>query len=345
VVLALLAGCGGDGGEETTTSPFDAIPRAGDPGTRFGFNEDFAAGDGEIRQMAAIGADTARRRLSWTEIEPEPGAFNWASYDAIYDELLANGMRPLWVLVDAPCWARPTGTACGPSQPAGAPGVEHAADLGAFLAEAAKRYPESLGIEVGNEVNDERFWAGGVDPNDYTAVLGAAADAVHAANPEMPVVAAGLAPFERPGPGRLPWQLYVRAMARAGIAEKVDAFAFHPYPPAGALDVSGAVNAELDAFKAELARRGVSDEPVWVTEVGVSTVGPHAKTPDEQAVDLTSILTSMQDRGVPVAIIHRLRDGTVPGFPLEPGFGVVSADGLTPKPAYCALGVVRGHPC
>jgi hypothetical protein len=295
--------------------------------------------------MAAIGADTARRRLSWTELEPEPGKFDWAPYDAIYEELLANGMRPLWVLVDSPCWARPAGTACGPNQPAGAPGVDHAADLGTFLAAVAKRYPESLGIEVGNEVNDERFWLGGLDPNDYAALLSAAADAIHAADPDMPVVAAGLAPFERPGDGRLPWRVYVRAMARAGIGEKVDAFAFHPYPPAGATDVPGAVAAELDAFKQDLARRGIGDVPVWVTEVGVSTVGPHAKTPEQQAADLTGILTSLGDAGTQVVIVHRLHDGTVPGFPLEPGFGVIAADKVTPKPAYCALGAVRGHPC
>ena len=66
---------------------------------------------------------------------------------------------------------------------------------------------------------------------------------------------------------------------------------------------------------------------------------------EEQAADLAAILTALQDRGTEVAIVHRLRDGVVPGFPLEPGFGVIAADGRTPKPAYCALGAVRGSPC
>jgi hypothetical protein len=294
--------------------------------------------------MAAVGADTARQRLSWTELEPQPGVFDWSSADATYAQLLASGMRPLWVLVDAPCWARAAGTQCGPSQPAGAPGVDHASDFGTFLAAAAERYPESLGIEVGNEVNDERFWLGGLNPNDYAALLSDAADAIHAANPAMPVVAAGLAPFEQGSPGRLPWGTYLRAMINSGAAGKVDAFAFHPYPPGGAADVPAAVVAELDAFTQFLSARGEGDVPVWVTEVGVSTVGPDARTPDEQAAELTGILTALQDRGTPVVIVHRLMDGVVPGFPLEPGFGVVAADG-TPKPAYCALAAVRGKPC
>jgi hypothetical protein len=161
----------------------------------------------------------------------------------------------------------------------------------------------------------------------------------------MPVVAAGLAPFDHPSPGRLPWRDYLRAMVNAGDAEQVDAFAFHPYPGPGSPDVPAAVVAEVDAFEAELDRLGAGDVPVWVTEVGVSTVGPNAATPDEQAADLSGILTALQDRGTPVVIIHRLRDGVVPGFPLEPGFGVIAADGRTPKPAYCALGAVRGRPC
>lgn len=293
--------------------------------------------------MAAVGADTARRRLSWTEIEPTRGTRDWAHYDAIYRGLLDEGMRPLWVFVDAPCWAsgRP---GCEPG-PAGAPGAGFAGDTAQFLAAAAERYPESLGIEVGNEVNDERFWRGGLDPGAYAAILGTAADAIHEADPAMPVVAAGLSPFERPGPGRLPWRDYVGAMSASGAAAKVDAFAFHPYPRVEAATTTDAVLAELDAFAAELDRFGLGDAPVWVTEIGVSTVGPSARTPDEQAADLASILTALQDRGTEVAIVHRLRDGVVPGFPLEPGFGVIAADGTTPKPAYCALGEVRGSPC
>jgi hypothetical protein len=294
--------------------------------------------------MAAIGADTERRRLSWTEIEPSPGAFNWAHYDAIYRELIDGGMRPLWVFVDAPCWARGI-PGCSPAEPAGAPGINHAADVGSFLAAVARRYPDSLGIEVGNEVNDERFWRAGLNPNDYAAILRTAAAAIHEADPDMPVVAAGLAPFDHPSPGRLPWRDYLRAMVNAGDADQVDAFAFHPYPGSGYGGVPAIVLSELDAFEAELDRLGAGDVPVWVTEVGVSTVGPNAATPDEQATDLTGILTALQDRGTPVVIIHRLRDGVVPGFPLEPGFGVIAADGRTPKPAYCALGAVRGRPC
>ena len=341
--LALPAsGCGSD------DEPADELPRAGEEGMRFGFSEDFAAGTGEIARMGAVGADVARRRLSWVEIERTPDSFDWTAYDAIYEELLAEGMRPLWLLVDAPCWSRLPDPTCVDPGPARAPDVAAAGDLASFLAEAAERYPEAAGFEIGNEVNDERFWTGGVNPNDYAALLGPAADAIHAVDPEMPVLASGFAPFERPGPGRLPWRDFVRAIVNAGVDERIDGFAFHPYPPANAPDVPLAVELELAAFEDYVAAKSDEELPVWVTEVGVSTVGPTARTPEEQSAELLGILQRLDARGTPMTIVHRLEDGepgVMPDFPLEPGFGVMLADGVTRKPAYCAIAALRGEPC
>lgn len=346
VALALIAGgCGGGESGEDEAGPGSALPRAGDPGTRFGYSESFLAGTGEIPLLALSGAEIARRRLSWTEIEPTQGALDWSRYDAIYDELLAAGIRPLWLLVDAPCWTRVPDPACAPNVPARAPSVDHAADFGAFLAEVARRYPESLGIEVGNEVNDERFWVGGLNPNDYAYLLKTAADAIHAANPEMPVVASGLAPFEGPAPNRLPWQDFVRAIINSGAAERIDAFAFHPYPPGLAQQRAPAVELEQAAFESFLDARGVGDIPVWVTEIGVTTVGPQARTPEQQAVELAGILERLEARNTPVVVFHRLQDEVVPGDPLEAGFGVVAADGISPKPAFCVIAGLREKPC
>jgi hypothetical protein len=341
-LAALAAACGGN--DEAA----EEIPRVGDEGMRFGFNESFTAYGPEIAQMGAAGADVARRRLSWVEIEQNPDAFEWSDYDAIYDELLAEGMRPLWILVDAPCWSRVPDPACVDPGPGRAPGVEAAGDLASFLAAAAERYPESAGFEVGNEVNDERFWSGGVNPNDYAALLGPAADAIHAVDPEMPVLASGFAPFEEAGPGRLPWRFFVRSIVNAGVHERIDAFAFHPYPPSESTDVPAAVELELAAFEDYVARKAGAEIPVWVTEVGVSTVGPEARTPEQQALELVGILQRLAAHGTPITILHRLQDGepgAVPGFPLEPGFGVVLADGVTRKPAYCAIAAERGRPC
>lgn len=169
---------------------------------------------------------------------------------------------------------------------------------------------------------------------------------MHAVDPEMPVVASGLAPFERAGPGRLPWRDYLRAIVNYGAAAKIDAFAFHPYPDlepgqAAAAEVVGL----LDEVQSYLDARGAGGIPLWMTEVGVSTVGPEARTPEQQSQELVEILSALEARGTPVVIFHRLQDGELAGFPLEAGFGVVAADGVTLKPAFCAIAAARGEPC
>ncbi len=141
-LTALAASTGGCGQGEAPEGAV-AIPRADDPGIRFGYNEDIQPGGADIAMLPASGADLVRRRLSWNEIEPEAGAADWTKYDAVYDELIAAEARPLWVLTDAPCFAAAPTADCDPYDIARAVGTEHAGELGDFLAAAAMRYPES----------------------------------------------------------------------------------------------------------------------------------------------------------------------------------------------------------
>ena len=359
-----VAGCGGGEGAATGEPPTAAgaaaairveparapptaasLPRYGDPGTRFGYNEEFVDVSPKALLLPGSGADLVRLRISWNLIEGEPGHYDWSGFDPVYFQLLSAGVRPLWILIEAPCWAVDPGRACDPKLSGGAPSPDHAADLGRFLAAVAERYPESFGIEVGNEVNDPVFWPGGQDPTGYAELLRASAVAVHAVDPQMPVVSAGLFPFARPGSGKLPWREFVRAMVTGGAASEIDAFTFHPYARLErGEDPGAAVGARIDEFSAYAARLGAGSVPVWVTEVGLSTVSPAVPDDDAQAAGLVSIAGALTQRGIPVIVIHRLFDAFNPYFPLEAGFGVVAADG-TRKPAYCALAALRGVPC
>lgn len=359
-LILALGGCGGgSSGDPDSGSPLGAgrveparappsaasLPRYGDPGTRFGYNDEFATVSPKPLLLPASGADLVRLRISWNLIEGEPGRYDWSSFDPVYFQLLAVGVRPLWILTEAPCWAVDPERPCDPALSGGAPSPEHADDLGRFLAAVAERYPESLGIEVGNEVNNPAFWPGGQDPAGYAELLRASALAVHAVNPGMPVVSAGLFPYERAADGRLPWRPFIRAIVANGAAEEIDAFAFHPYVKTAPGEAPGpAVGALVDELFAYADGLGAGDVPVWVTEVGLSTLSP--ATPDEeaQAAGLISIVDVLERRGVPVIVIHRLIDAFNPDFPLEAGFGVVEAGGV-PKPAYCALAAKQGEPC
>lgn len=323
-----------------------ALPQIGDPGMRFGYNDGLEAGSPKFALLPASGSDMIRLRLSWNRVERERGTLDWSMFDDLYAQLLATGIRPLWVVVEAPCWAGDPELPCTPDQSAGAPGPENAADIARFSAAVAQRYPESLGIELGNEVNDSTFWPNGQDPAAYAELLRASAVAVHDVDADMPLVAGGLAPFEVAGEGEVPWRDYVTAIVEGGAAEEIDAFAFHPYARLERGEEPGAaVGALVDGFQAQLESLGAGSVPTWVTEVGLSTVSRPPTTPEEQAAGLVSILRGLGERGVPVVVVHRLVDEAVADFPLEAGFGVIGGDNRTPKPAYCALAAERGVPC
>ena len=320
------------------------LPRAGDEGMRFGYNDGLDAGTPKLGLLPESGSDTVRLRMNWSMVEPQQGQYDWSRFDELYTQLLGMGIRPLWYLMQAPCWAGDPRYACADN--AGSPGVDHAADLGVFAAAVAQRYPESLGIEIGNEQNDPRFWPNGQDPVGYTALLAQAGAGVEAVDPEMPVIAGGLAPVARSKNGKIPWRTYLGVMLEHGAAGYVDAIAFHPYVRTAPKEDPGPVSGALvDKVRAFMDARGAGEEPLWVTEVGISTVSKPPKTERQQADGLVSILGQMQERAIPVTIVHRLVDEVRSDFPLEAGFGVVAADNGTRKPAYCAIAAWRGVPC
>lgn len=324
-----------------------ALPRAGDPGMRFGYNDGFVAGSAKIGLLPRSGSDTVRLRMNWRAIEPRRGQYDWSHFDPLYSQLLSIGIRPLWYVMEAPCWAGDARIPCDPiANSAGAPGPEHADDYAGFVTAVAERYPESLAIEVGNEVNDSTFWAHGQDPVTYANLLARVAAAIDAAGSELPIVAGGLAPIADPKEGEVSWRTYLGAMLANGAADYVDALAFHPYVRADRGEDPGPlVGALVDKVRAFMTARGAGDEPLWITETGLTTASRPPRTGQQQARGLISILTALRDRGIPVVIVHRLVDEVRADFPQEAGFGVIEADEGTRKPAYCAIAAWRGESC
>lgn len=344
--MAALLGCS-SGNPPAPAVDASGLPREGEGGQpRFGYTGDPLNIGAGLGRVAGSGADTMRRLLSWHGIERAPGQLDWSRTDGIYRQLIRQGTRPLWVLAGAPCWASALGSACDPTRPGNAVGVDHADDLARFLAAATRRYPESLGFEVANEQNLAVYWRGGLHPGDYATLLGAAADAVHAADPEMAVISGGLAPTESRSVGKLPWRGYVRAIYAAGVDERIDAIGFHPYAAREPGQELAPATARLIREVRRLLRSlGDREMPIWVTEVGLSTAGPYAVSAAEQARGLVRIYRHLRRLDVAVIIIHRLVDRIFPAYPGDAGFGVIGPDAVTPKPAYCALARVRGKPC
>ncbi len=305
---------------------------------RFGYNDGFTGGSAKLGLLPESGSDTVRVRMNWKQVEPQPGQYAWGDFDNLYTQFLQLGIRPLWYVMEAPCWAGDARIPCDPTyNSAGAPGPEHAADLGGFYAAVAQRYPESLGIEIGNEQNDPTFWPNGQDPVGYTDLLAQAAAAKAELGSQVPVVAGGISSVAGSKPGEIGWRTYLDVMLDHG---------FHPYVRATPGEDPGPlVGGLVDKVRAFMTARGAGEEPLWITETGLSTASKPPFTGRQQADGLVSILTQLEQRGTPVAIVHRLVDEVRADFPLEAGFGVIEADSGTRKPAYCAIAAFRGEPC
>jgi polysaccharide biosynthesis protein PslG len=339
VLIAFAAGCGEKSEESVPAEP-------GDGETVIGYNETKDAETLSNELIAASGAGFIRVALNWATVEPVEGQRNFAPYDAINSALADNGVKPLWVVTSAPCWA--AGEPCTEQVPSLAPDPQHVDDYADFAAEVAERYPDALGIEIWNEPNIPNFWRPAPDLDLYRELLSASADAIHATGSDVPVLMAGPSPTGpeqvAEDPSKIEFPRFIEEVMAKPDAPDVDAIALHPY---GLLkDGVSPVEASIDLYEQgrKVTDAVAPDLPVWVTEVGLTTAGQRAVTPEQQANGVSELVRYLADDGVPVIAIHRFFDDPESPLKFEQGFGVLDGDG-EPKHAFCAAADAVGVTC
>jgi hypothetical protein len=315
----------------------------------FGYNEEWANDLDKFGLAAAGGADVARAVISWQVVEQRPGRRNWERYDPVYERMVEAGIRPIWVLADAPCWAwKEKPSKCPKRDPvARAPSSEHDDDWADFAADVVERYPETAAVQSWNEPNLVDFWKPRPDVERAAEMTAAVNDAVEKVNPEVPVLFGGLAPLYETIPEKreVAYDEFLRDAYEAVGRGHWDAVAMHPFPRfrnhGGFLDD---IVDHIKTVRAALAKSRARGTPIWVTEIGLSTAGSFPYTEEEQADGLVRIyerLAAMRD--VPAIIVHRLIDMPA-NRRAESGWGVIR-ENREPKPAYCALAQARGREC
>jgi hypothetical protein len=308
----------------------------------FGYNEDWIAQAGKLDSLAAGGAEVARTGMYWDAVEQHsPDGRYWAPFDGIYALMRSLGIRPLWVLQAAPCWAQG-----GECRRGSHPSADHFDEFGAFAARVAQRYPDSLGLEVWNEPNWALYWGGTPDPYAYGEMVGIVASAVDAAEPSMPVITAGLSPHIHNEVDAVAYEHFLRLAYQTGGPQQADAIGAHPYPNRRYVeDYLGNIRVNLYRYLRVMEEFGDAGKPIWVTETGTSTTEDDGFTPEQQADGLARIYTQFRRiENIPVVIFHRFVDQ--PGHPKvnERGFGVLESGG-NQKPSYCAVAAARERPC
>jgi beta-xylosidase len=115
-------------------------------------------------------------------------------------------------------------------------------------------------VKLWNEPNNKSHWDPLLDPewDRFAAMTRAAGAAIRAENPALPRVLGGMSPID---------PSFIRRLAGKGALDEIDVVAVHGFP----LDWNLWQIDEWPAKVAEIA--AVTDKPVWVTEVGVSSFG------------------------------------------------------------------------
>lgn len=182
-----------------------------------------------------------------------------------------------------------------------------------------------------NEPNNKSHWAFEIDPEwkIFAEMVKLAAQAVAAENPALPRVLGGMSPIDA---------AFVTRMARFGVLERMNVVAVHGFP----LDWN---HWQIDEWPNKIAEiEAVTDLPVWVSEVGVSTFG--AEEVQVFGVQRTCELLvgrvprihwySLFDlpKAWPATTRHKEAEGS--SYYRHFYMGLVREDG-TPKPAYAFL--------
>jgi len=261
-----------------------------------------------INATRDLGARWVREEISWANLEPGKGVFNWGLMDAALTQAAQAGFGIIGMLLTTPGWARVSDCSsritrnggslnywCPPANPQ---------DFADFVAAAVERYdgdgindapgsPRVAAWQIWNEPNNWATWPG--EAHEYGAILAAGYAAAKAADPTTLVATGGVYVFDggtRTGGNRDGLEFLGAAFTAVPAAQtSFDALAIHPYMPDTAPDRAGLYG--LVSLWGRIANtRGWLDAkrgpnvPIWISELGWSTCtasSPVCKTEQEQA--------------------------------------------------------------
>lgn len=251
--------------------------------------------DEQLAAIAAAGFTWVRQPFLWSDIEPQPSAYDWAAYDALVAAVDAHPSLQLVAVLDGtPGWARHT---LAPEHLFAPPAsVEQYAQ---FAGVVAARYADSIDYyQIWDEPNITEHWGNlDVRPAHYAAMLRGAYQAIHDADPGASVIMAALAPTVETGPTNINEVDYLRALYEQGARGYFDAAAGKPYgfdhPPGDRTVDPDVLNfSRIILLREELIRQGDGDKPLWGSNFGWNSLptdwaGPPsiwgAVTPEQQA--------------------------------------------------------------
>lgn len=243
-----------------------------------------------VRALANAGIRWVRVEMSWAEVEPAPGMYRWATWDARLTRLRRLDITPVLVLNTSPAWARAAVDRNLPTAPPARP-----EDFARFAAAVAQRYSTLVRYyQIWDEPNIAPHWGNReADPLGYLRLLQAAASALRENDPDAVILSAALAPTLDPGRVNYNDLNYLEALYRLGAQVWFDVLAWQGYgfdrPPEDPPAADRLNFRRWELARAIMQRYGDEATALWLTGFGwnatltASTTPWKRVHPDEQA--------------------------------------------------------------
>jgi hypothetical protein len=348
VVLAILAGVLAYAllpGHKRPPPPPSLIA----PGVALGITANALEGnDANVEDVVRkLGVGWIREEFRWPVIQPTKDEWSFARYDALMESAARRDLRVLPVLIQSPRWLTAQPFELPPDTKAWGRFVSHVVSRygtdGSFWQAHpgldARLAPTTF--ELWNEPYYPQFSSGGPNPGRYAALVRTGVTAGRQANPDARFLVAAEASYTTASNTVGNWLDDV-LKANPKLGRFIDGLAVHPYSTGGPLNTSlprvQQVMRVVD-FNATLARYGISQRPIWITEMGWSTctARPACVTEAQQATYLRQLLLEAELRWpdlVKGIFIYRLTDIPAAGAAdPQSSYGLETIDGRH-KPAY-----------
>ena len=218
---------------------------------------DDKARQGLIKVLRRSGVAMSRERLSWSQINPADGTWNWEGsnrYDSVRRLHADHGVEVLEMFHDAPGWPGKVG-----KYP-----QDLVATARAWRRIAARWRPTWGALEVWNE--PDIFFGANLSADQYVPLVKTVAFAVSQERIDLPLVGGVFAHCNR---------AFLETAAAGGMLDCVDAVSFHTYGRAPEME------ALIGNYRSWLRAHGREAMPLWLTECG----RPWKRGPDRPPVD------------------------------------------------------------
>jgi hypothetical protein len=210
-----------------------------------------------------------RQPVSWEEIEPEQGRYDWAAYDRIVNELSRHEVLMVAVVFDAPDWSRDPETLDASDGPPVDPAV-----FGTFLQAFTARYGEAVPfVQVWDQPNRADRWGGeNATPGLFLPYLAAAYNGARAGNPDVRIVTPEIAYRAGKEPERADLD-FLEGLYRVGAEPFFDIVGIElegglTSPDDRRIDASRHNFSRAVLTRELMVRNGDGATPVWATSFG-----------------------------------------------------------------------------